>query len=220
MQDRWYSDNRDIVKWAALLHLARAHEIPCIVQVCFLQPGPERRSLRLLSDGRQVPIVPEIWEHFPRDAARIRDLAVQTGITIRVLNEPFRDVSRTDYVERVARQIRDAGEARKIVFLDPDNGLAPRHANGRHVTAAEVRQFWDVLLPTNWLVLYQHRQRHTEWLERTRAQFARACGSALRRVKTFTCREIAHDVAFFALRKFRVGAKKSPRIPRSKLAQS
>jgi hypothetical protein len=24
MQNRWYSDNRDLVKWAALLHLARA----------------------------------------------------------------------------------------------------------------------------------------------------------------------------------------------------
>lgn len=201
MQDRWYSDDRDLVKWATLLHLARAHAAECIVQVVFRQTGPDWRGAMLTSGRRRVPIPKEIWEHFPRDVARVRDLAVMTGIQIRVLNELFRHAHRADYVGRVAGQIRDAEDGRKIVFLDPDNGIAPRHANGRHVTSAEVAQFWSILQPEDWLVLYQHRQRHARWLERTRAQFADACSSSAERVQIFTCREIAHDVAFFALRK-------------------
>lgn len=201
MQDRWYSDNRDIVKWATLLHLARAHRAECIAHVVFLQPGPDHRGFRLRSGNRQFPIAPEVWEHFPRDVARIRDLAVLAGITIRILNEPFHDEQRGEYTERVVRQIRDAGDGRKIVFLDPDNGLAPRHANGRHVTANEVRQFWNVLRPADWLVLYQHRRRSARWREATRAEFARACGAPAKAVETFECREIAHDVVFFATQK-------------------
>ena len=204
MQDRWYGDNRDIVKWAVLLHLARTHHIECIVQVVFLQAGPDRRRFRLRSNLRALDIMPEVWEHFPREVTRIRDLAVRTGITIRVLNEPFKDAHRGEYVEHMIRHICDAGDEQKILFLDPDNGIAPRRANGRHVTAAEVAKFWDVLDPADWLVLYQHRQRHTRWLERTRAQFADACDRTAMAVQTFTCREIAHDVAFFALRKPRI----------------
>jgi len=207
VQDRWYSDNRDIVKWAALLHLARVHRVACIVQVVFLQPGPDQRGFRLRSGKLKFPIAPEVWEHFPRDVARIRDLAVLAGIAIRVLNEPFHDARRGEYVERVIRQIRDAGDGRKIVFLDPDNGLAPRHANGRHVTASEVRQFWDVLQPADWLALYQHRRRSVRWQLGTRGEFAQTCGMPATTVETFECREIAHDVAFFALRKPRGGGK-------------
>jgi hypothetical protein len=201
MQNRWYSDNRDIVKWATLLHLARANRVECIVQVVFLQPGPDCHSFQLRSGKRQFPIAAEVREHFPRDVARIRDLAVLTGITIRVLNEPFHDRQRGEYLERVVRQIRDAGDGRKIVFLDPDNGIAPRQANGKHVSAAEVRQFWDVLRPADWLVLYQHRRRSARWREETRVKFAQACGAPAKGTETFECPEIAHDVAFFALRK-------------------
>ncbi len=120
MQDRWYSDDRDIVKWATLMHLARTYEIESIVQVVFLQPGPDRRNFRLRSGRRCFAIAPEIWEHFPRDVARIRDLAVLTGITIRVLNDPFCDGNRAEYVGRLSKQIREAGTERQIVFLDPD----------------------------------------------------------------------------------------------------
>jgi len=209
MQDRWYSDNRDIGKWATLLHLARAHRAECIVQVVFRQPSPDWRKAKLLSGRRRLPIAGEIWEQFPRDVARIRDLAVMTGIQIRVLNEPFRDEQRGDYVARISRQIRDAGDGRKIVFLDPDNGIAPRHANGRHVTSEEVTEFWSILQPQDWLVVYQHRQRHARWFERTRAQLAAACDLAASRVQAFTCREIAHDVAFFAARKPRRGVRRT-----------
>jgi hypothetical protein len=201
MQDRWYSDNRDVVKWATLLHLAQVHRVECIVQVVFLQPGPAHRGFRLRSGKRHFTIAPEVWEHFPRDVARIRDLAVLTGITIRVLNEPFHDTRRDEYTEHIVRQIRAAGDGRKIVFLDPDNGLAPRHANGKHVAAAEARQFWIALQPADWLVLYQHRRRSARWREETRAEFARACGAPAKAVRSFECREIAHDVVFFALRK-------------------
>lgn len=201
MHDRWYGDDRDIVKWAALLHLARAHTLESIIQVVFRQPGADWHKASLQSGSRRFAIAPEIWELFPRDVARIRDLAALTGISIRVLNEPFVAAQRAEYVERVTRQIRDAGDERKLVFLDPDNGIAPRHANGRHVTAAEVAQFWSILRPADWLVLYQHRQRNAQWLSKTRVQFASACEQAAEAVQTYTCSEIAHDVAFFALRK-------------------
>ena len=193
------------MKWATLLHLARHHDARCIFHVAFLQPGPDWRKAKLASGSRRWPIGPEIWEHFPRDVARSRDLAVMTGIPIRILNAPFQDARRADYVARTTRQIGDGGAERKIVFLDPDNGIAPRHANGRHVTAAEVTEFWNILQPHDWLVLYQHRQRHAHWMKRTRAQFAAACGSEVQRVETYACREIAHDVVFFALRKSRRG---------------
>lgn len=201
MQHRWYSDNRDIVKWATLLHLARAHRVRCIVHVVFLRPSLDWREAKLKSDTGRFSIEPEIWEHFPRDVARIRGLAEMSGLAIRVFGEPFDVARRTEYVTRIAGQISESGDGRKIVLLDPDNGIAPRHANGRHVTAAEVALFWSILQPRDWLVLYQHRQRSAHWLGQTREQFAAACGCTARQVQTFTCREIAHDVAFFALHK-------------------
>ena len=37
MQDTWYGDHRDVVKWGTLVHLARSEEIRTIVQVAFLR---------------------------------------------------------------------------------------------------------------------------------------------------------------------------------------
>ena len=33
MKDEWYGDNRDLVKWGALLELARRFDASCIIQV-------------------------------------------------------------------------------------------------------------------------------------------------------------------------------------------
>ena len=39
MKDTWYGDNRDIVKWGTLAHLAARESIKTIVQIPYLRPG-------------------------------------------------------------------------------------------------------------------------------------------------------------------------------------
>jgi len=35
MRDRWYADNRDLIKWGVLLRLAGSFEAPRILQLTF-----------------------------------------------------------------------------------------------------------------------------------------------------------------------------------------
>ena len=50
MQDEWYGDKRDVIKWGTLVHLAHRHAIRAIIQVAFLRLSDKPR---LESDGRE-----------------------------------------------------------------------------------------------------------------------------------------------------------------------
>jgi len=192
VRDAYYADNRDIVKWGVLLHIAREFDLARILQVAYLR-GSAWGDLEV--DGQRVPLPHEVVAHF-RD---VRDVARMTDRPhIDVLAEPYGD--REEYAQLVRERIleRVPGEKR-LVFLDPDTGLQPAHPKPEHVLESGLRATWDAMLPGDVLAFYQHQtNRDNEpWIEPKRVQFESALGLKPGTAKVAHGRTIARDVAFF-----------------------
>jgi hypothetical protein len=194
MQDTWYGDHRDLVKWGTLVHLARSEQTKTVIQVAFLRRA-ERPPLQ--TDQGETEIAQEVWQYL-RDVNRICGLGKKTGLDIVVLDQEFDPKQRREYIREVADFLKSRPE-KKIVLLDPDTGIEPEKAGAKHVKVVDIQELWKALSQGDWLVLYQHASRKTNWREITRAEFAKACG--LKEVKTFEARRIASDVVFFAVNK-------------------
>jgi hypothetical protein len=195
MKNRWYCDNRDLVKWGTLVHLARSEQIRTVIQVAFLRRRVERPPLQ--TDQGEAEIAQEVWRYL-RDVNLICGLGKKTGLDIVVLDQEFDPKRRREYIREVADFLKSRPE-RKVVLLDPDTGIEPKKAGPKHVKVIEIQELWEALSQGDWLVLYQHASMQTDWREVTRAKFANACGA--KEIKTFEAREIAWDVAFFAANK-------------------
>lgn len=193
MRDTWYADQRDLVKWGTLAHLAERHSLAAIVQVAYLRSG-ERNAL--LSGDGEVPIPRAVWSFF-RDVRAVRDLGRLLHREIIVIDEPFRPRRRQQYREAVVESLRSI-EGRKIVLLDPDTGIAPAKPSGKHATAEDIAAVWEVLQPGDWIAVYQHRSRSKTWKQDARERFAAVCGDA---VCQFAAPKIASDVLFLAEQK-------------------
>ncbi len=194
MRDIWYGDNRDLVKWGGLLHLAQLHAIELIVQVAFYRPS-EFGGLE--KDAEEIPLPGPVREHF-RSLHSIDGLAGRAGIAIRLIDGLFEHSNRSNFISSVAQDLEALAD-RKVVLLDPDTGIAPRRHNANHVTAGEIAALWACLRPGDWLVLYQHARRTRSWLDETREEFRLATDA--RSVSTYRGSRLASDVALFAAAK-------------------
>jgi hypothetical protein len=139
-----------------------------------------------------------VKNHF-RDIENIKQLGKTTGIDIQVFKQPFDHTSRIDYHKNLIRKI-EVIKQRKVVFLDPDNGLAPENCKEEHVKSEEVTDVWKVLSPGDCLVFYQHLFRKAGWAEINRKKLAGACAVKTNRVHTWSS-DLAHDVVFFFIEK-------------------
>ena len=119
MRDEWYADNRDVAKWGGIVHLCCETRIANVLQVAYYRKGklPELRF-----DNQQIPLPEEVKRCF-RDIKEIRRLGKAAGLKIKVITKEFGN--RKDYHDYICRCIDAIGE-RKIIFLDPDNGLEPK----------------------------------------------------------------------------------------------
>ena len=201
MQDTWYGDHRDVVKWGTLVHLARSEGIRKIIQVGFLRSA-ERPPLE--TDQGKVEILQEVWEHF-RDVDRIHGLEGPLGLEIVVVDhvdqingQNLFPQRRKQYIQHIADSLRNHADG-KVVLLDPDTGIEPKQASPEHVKITEIQEIWEALSPGDWLVIYQHAFRDKKWREKSRIKFAQACET--QDIKTFQAPKIAADVAFFAAKK-------------------
>ena len=191
MRDRWYGDNRDLVKWGVLLHLAREYGVARILQVAYLRPT-SWESLEI--DGTSRPIPEAVTRHF----RRIQNI---TGLSARprieVLDCPFSD--RSTYMAQVSAAVGGTPCETSLVFLDPDTGLAPKNPTLAHVLEAEVRDIWRAMRPRDVLVFYQHETNKAgqPWVEPKRVQFVSALGPPLGGAKLAWGPKVARDVAFF-----------------------
>ncbi len=70
MRNKWYSDNRDLFKWSALLLIAKKYHSAKIFQIAYLR---ESHYGFLTIDGEEYDIPLEIIEHF-RDMRKIKKL--------------------------------------------------------------------------------------------------------------------------------------------------
>lgn len=192
MQNKWYSDNRDLVKWSILLLLAKKYNINHIIQVAYFRSNPWKK---IEVDGVQSDIPVEVISHF-RNLHRIEQLS--PGVTVSVIDDLFDD--RKLYQARIQDCIEKT-EKNIIVFLDPDTGLQPRKIGWDHVSEEELTSLWKSLRRGSFLVLYQHSSRDRNWKEKKRQQFAKCIAVELTNISIGCGPNIAKDVIFLIARK-------------------
>jgi len=193
VKDTWYADQRDLVKWGTLAHLAERHSLAAIVQVAYLRPGTRGA---LLNGKGEVPISPAVWSFF-REVNAVRSLGDLLHRRIVVIDTPFIPQRRRQYRQAVVESVRNVASS-KIVLLDPDTGIAPAKPSGKHVTTEDIAAVWEVLQSGDWLAVYQHQSRSKTWKHDARDRFAAVCGND---VELYSAPKIAADVLFLAKRK-------------------
>ena len=195
MRDQWYGDNRDLVKWSALVHLARREAVSAILHVAMYRAGPVPAPLATAHGKVNSPA--EVFRHF-RDLDDIQRLAVVTGLEIDVVKEPFTD--RAAYFGRVCERVKAHRRGPMLVLLDPDVGLAPETPGPEHVASAEVATVFAALRQGDLLVCYQHARKQKDWRGRARRAFANAPGVPSFEVEVLQS-EVARDVLLLAVKK-------------------
>src|SRR5579884_1719309 len=85
MQDIWYGDKRDLIKWGVLLRLADIIQADRIVQLAFYRPS---EFGRLVIDGHEHDIPGEVVSHF-RNMRNIGSIGSKVRVT--VFDPVFRD---------------------------------------------------------------------------------------------------------------------------------
>ncbi|MBS1252357.1 MAG: hypothetical protein MAG451_01396 [Anaerolineales bacterium] len=203
MRDWWYGDKRDVVKWGAILALARKRSIRDVLQVALYRP--DRPNYRLHMDETTEPLPLEVARYF-HDIDDIQRLAASVDLNIDIHKDLFqwrpgfhtREDFRTAYFNEVTSKIGEYSDP-VIVLLDPDIGIAPKNYGYEHVTHHEIRTVLRAMKAGDVLLFYQHaRQGDGDWINSTREEFGQAVGADVP-VDTITCREIANDVAFFVV---------------------
>jgi hypothetical protein len=195
VQDCWYADNRDLIKWGVLIRLSGIFEAVRILQVAFYRPSSFGH---LVIDGQAQDIPGEVIVHF-RNLRTIGSLCAKVRVT--VFDPVLQD--RVAYQQAVLALLPAFREERCIVFLDPDTGLEPQNPTLDHVLGTEARAIWDVMKKGDVFVFYQHQTNRNgqPWIEPKKLQLADALGIASDTVKEATAPEIAIDVVFFYAQK-------------------
>jgi hypothetical protein len=200
MQDQWYGDKRDLVKWGTLLELARKYQVTQILQVLYHRSNiwhPIEIDGDVDGKPESVPIPDEVIQHF-RDTKSICNL--NSSVPVQVLGETFSS-DRERYLQYIAGEIQTRKRIKKIVFLDPDTGLEPRggRPNLNHVLESELEKIWNTLSDGDVLVFYQHQPRIPDWINTKMRQFAEVI--RVPNAKRAYAQSTAPDVVFFFAQK-------------------
>jgi hypothetical protein len=191
MRDRWYADNRDLVKWGVLLRLADSFGVSRILQLAFYRPS---EFGKLVIEGEEHDIPEEVIAHF-------RDLRTISSIESRVRITVFDSVFRRghSYLERALSLIQAYSQERCIIILDPDTGLESKRPGLEHVLNDEARQVWDVMKTRDVFVLYQHQTNRAgqPWIDPKREQLAQALGIKAGVLRMAQAPDIARDIVLF-----------------------
>lgn len=195
MKNRWYGDNRDLVKWSILTHLAKMNAATRIIQIAYFRDD-SFEGIEI--DGKSFEIPSEVKAHF-RDIRRIEDLS--SYVKISIFDTVFEN--RKEYLEQASNFISSFAHEQCIVFLDPDTGLEPANPNLNHVLDLEIEKLWAALKLGDVLVFYQHRtnRKGEPWIEPKRKQLEGAIGALDGVVKIAHGLKLASDVAFFYIKK-------------------
>lgn len=205
MQNKWYGDKRDLVKWRTLIHLAGEDPAVRILQVLMIRPDCERDS-RLAERGphgvRSCGISESAFDHF----RRVQNITCLDK-RIAIYDKPFPEKDqgrcqeeRDRYFRAVCEWIGRFRGKRRVVLVDPDTGIKQKRRTWKHIEDRELKELYQQLGRGDTLVLYQHGQLFRKgWLRATLAQFAKAVKVGTNRVRVFQCCELARDVALFAV---------------------
>lgn len=192
MQDRYYADHRDLLKWGVLYCLAERFRLSRIIQVAYLRP-----SIFPMIDigGQEMKLPPQVRTHF----RNIRNITSLHGdILISVFDRMFDD--RRAYQDVVTQYLTESGPELRLVFLDPDTGLEPkRRPDFRHVLDTEAHAIWSKIKTNEVFAFYQHKTNRAgrPWIEEKRTQLEKAIKAEKGAVMVGRSPSIANDVVIF-----------------------
>ena len=200
MKDIWYGDNRDLIKWSVLLHLAREYNAKKILQIAYYRKS-NFKSFEI--DGVNHSMPEEIINHFRR-ITNIETLKLE--VPVHVFDTVLDD--RKVYLPESLKFIKRFQNSNTVVFLDPDTGLEPKRHGLQHVLELEAKTIYDNLMRGDVFVFYQHQTNRNgrPWIEPKRKQLARALNIDLNNLKIAYGQFVAHDVAFYYCTKPQPGA--------------
>ncbi|MBM4322836.1 MAG: hypothetical protein FJ115_04670 [Deltaproteobacteria bacterium] len=165
MRDKYYADNRDLIKWGVLIRLAERYNLSRIIQIAYLRPS---KFGMLDIAGQQTALPPQVLTHF----RNIRNIsALPNEFSISVFDRVFDD--RITYHAEVSQYLAQFMPELRLVFLDPDIGLEPaRKADFRHVLRVEAHTIWAQLRSNEVFAFYQHQTNKAgkPWIEEKRTQ--------------------------------------------------
>ncbi len=193
MRDIYFGDRRDRVKWGVLVSIAQSHGLRSILQVAYSR-SLESRTLETPSGP--VEVNDEVWRFFS-SLERVVELGAKLGLVVRVVGAPFAKSARSRYLDLALSELTQIPRP-ALVFLDPDTGVSDR-PRVEHTARSDVELVWSAMEPGEWLVVYQHADHTSTWLDRRKALLARWCGGV--HVLHFTSHSMARDVAFLAARR-------------------
>jgi hypothetical protein len=191
MKNCWYSDNRDLIKWSILIHLAFMNSASRILHIAYFQ---EHSFPKVELDYEEKAIPREVQQHF-RDIKNIENLSSPNKV--RLFDKVI--IDRNRYVFEAKKIITRFIDDRCVVFLDPDTGLEPKKPSLKHVLRKEANEFWENLKLGDVFVFYQHQTNKSgePWEESKRVEFEKAIGAGKDTVKIGRGPKLAKDVVLF-----------------------
>jgi len=195
MRDKYYSDDRDLVKWATLVYIASEHGLRTILQVPYWRPEKVHPHFNFM--GKRVPVSSKVWTFF-RNIHSITRLGPEIGLSITVIDKEFDPEQRQAYVSEIITRIEHAGRPLAL-FLDPDTGLQPKRCLPEHTAITEIQELWPVLKPCEWLILYQHARHTLDWSESVANELSLLCGDV--KANIVRSDDVGKDVAFICVQK-------------------
>ena len=197
MRDKYYSDDRDLIKWATLTHISSACGLQTILQVPYWRPETDHPHFHFI--GTRVAVSDAVWAFF-RDINHITRLGPEAGVTIAVVDTVFDPKRRDAYLSEIKARIQRAKRP-LILFLDPDTGLQPATCRPEHTAKGEIQALWPLLEPREWLILYQHARHTSGWQESVANEVSSLCNGT--KAHIVRSEDIGKDVAFICVEKGR-----------------
>jgi len=195
MRDKWYGDNRDLVKWSIILHLAEVYKCKRILQIAYYRKS---HPSTVVIDDANIEIPEEVHQHF-RNIKNIE--LIKSDFNVNVFCKEL--AHRHSYLNQACKYICRFSSEKCIVFLDPDTGLEPANPNLNHVLDQEAKIFWETIKSGDVFVFYQHQTNRNgqPWMDTKKRQLANAIGIHEQNVKIASGPDVAKDVALFYLQK-------------------
>ena len=122
MQDFWYGDKLDLIKWGVLLRLAERFDAGRILQIAF---NPRTMEFgRLVIDGEKHDIPPEVIAHF-RNLRTIGSISSKIKVT--VFEPLFQEKHRALHLEPCSLSCRPFGKSAASSSLIRARASNPRN---------------------------------------------------------------------------------------------
>ncbi len=193
MRDKYYSDNRDLVKWATLVYIALEYGLHTILQVPYWRPENAHPHFNFM--GKRVVVSSKVWSFF-RNIHSITRLGPKIGLSIAVIDKEFDPDHRKSYLSEIKAEINEARRP-LVLFLDPDTGLQPKKCRPEHTSITEIQELWSILKPGEWLILYQHARHSLDWSESVASELSFLCNGS--KANIVRSDDTGKDVAFICM---------------------